>query len=29
MKPFQMEVAICVCMYSEGKVMLKDTLKGI
>lgn len=24
-----LEIAICVCMYSESKAMLKDTLAGI
>jgi hypothetical protein len=24
-----LELAICVCMYSESKTMLKDSIKGI
>jgi hypothetical protein len=24
-----MELLICVCMYSESKQMLKDTIRGI
>jgi hypothetical protein len=28
-KPKGLELAICVCMYSEDKPMLKRTLRGI